>query len=72
MLTTCEPPEGCVISWQETKMRFNREQLLAEALLIRIRRFKKHPVRREWYELGFRDGWKAALTGEVTKAERDK
>jgi hypothetical protein len=63
-----------MISWQETVVRFNREKLLADAVYWRIRRFtgRRQARRKEWYELGFRDGWKAALTGVVTKAERDK
>jgi len=41
-------------------MQAELENLLAHALSWRIRRFKAKKVRGEWYELGFRDGWKAA------------
>jgi hypothetical protein len=59
-----------MIFWQESLVRFNREKLLAEALEERIRRFKakRFSARREWYGLGFRDGWKAALTGVSAKS----
>jgi hypothetical protein len=41
------------------------EKLLAEAVALRFKRYRSrldgvHNRRRMWYELGFRDGWKAA------------
>ena len=53
-------------------MTWKRETLLKEAIKLRVQRFKdsRRVMRRQYYELGFRDGWEAALTGTVSKEER--
>lgn len=45
------------------------EALLEEAIKLRVKRFKdcRRVMRRMFYELGFRDGWKAALSGRVNE-----
>ena len=42
------------------EMQYDFGRLFALWLAWRMRRGIKQPRRREWYELGFRDGWEAA------------
>ena len=51
------------------EMQYDFERLFALWLAWRMRRGIKQPRRREWYELGFRDGWEAANTGQTPEKE---